>query len=362
MGSSIMGQETMFGNKNWKKHTVFLIVIGISTYALFLRLSGLGHRELWSDELFQLSLMKGGILQLIKAIPYSEQSSYLNLDYFLAYPFFKVFSFNKWGVMMPHIIATILGFYLLYLICRRYFKTVWGYIITFGVVCFNATLMFHATEMRPYAVLPTLALGCLYFSEVLVNENNLSSIKKFLIGAFFLLTICFHTYGLFMLFFSLVYALLNKPPTRTISSIYRSISKMLIVVFSIGLPFWLFCIFGPLRYQVESHKIDAFYYIPNPLINAIGFLKGVFGNLIGFKKLYFLLIALVFPFVFPVKERSKQISFFVIMVFSPMLSILACDLLVSYYFIQRQFIWVIPYFAIFLGWSCDSFMDYIFKK
>lgn len=352
----------MFENKNWKKYIVFLIVIGISVYALFFRLDSLSHRKLWDDEIAQLSIMKGGLLQLIELMPRYEQSTYLNLDHFLVYPFFKAFSFNKWGLVVPHIVSTILGFYLLYLICRRYFRTVWGYIITFSVVCFNATLIFHATEIRPYAVLPTLALACLYLSEMLINRNNLSSIKKFFIGAFFLLTIGFHTYGLFMLLFSLIYVLLNKPPTRTFSSIFKSIAKMLVVVFSIGLPFWIFCIFGPLRYPVESRKIDVFVYIPNPLINVIGFLKGVFGNLVGFKKFYFLLISLVFPFVFPFKERFRQISFLVIMVFFPMLSIFACDLTVGYNFIQRQFIWVMPYFAIFLGWSCDSFISYISEK
>jgi len=345
----------MLDNKNRKKHVVFLIVTGFSIYALFLRLYSLARRELWLDEHIQLNLMKGGLLQLIKRMPATEQSTYLNWDYFLVYPFFKAFSFNKWAVAIPHIIATILGFYLLYLICKRYFRTAWGYIITFGVVCFNATLIFHATEIRPYAVLPTMALACLYLSDVLINEVNLSSMKKFLIGVFFLFTICFHTYGVFMLFFSLIYALLNKPHTRTFSSIFTDISKTLIVVLSIGLPFWLFCIFGPLRFPVEAHKIDVFQYIPNPSSNAIGFLKGVFGNLIGFKKFYFLLIALVFPFVFPFKERLKQISFLTIMVFFPMLSIFVCDLAVSYVFVQRQFIWVMPLFAFFLGWVWDHF-------
>ena len=35
-------------------------------------------------------------------------------DYLLAYPFVQVFKDNKWGTAIPHIIATIFGFYFLY--------------------------------------------------------------------------------------------------------------------------------------------------------------------------------------------------------------------------------------------------------
>lgn len=354
----------MFDNKNWKRYVVFLIVASISIFALFLRFDKLLHHELWLDEFVTLSVMNEGFGHFIKELPKHEVGGYLNLDHFLIYPFFKVFSFNKWGLAIPHIIITAIGFYLLYLISKRYFKTVWGYIVTFSVFCFNATLINHATEIRPYAVLPTLALANLYLSEMLINEIDLSPIKKFFIGAFFLLTICFHTYGIFILFTCLTYALLNKPHARTFSDIFKSISKVLIAIFLIGLPFWLFWlfIFGPVRVRFASAEFETFQFIPNPCNNIAGFLKGVFGNLLGFKKFYFLLVALVFPFVFPYKERIKQISFLVIMVFFPILLILATDVAASYWFIQRQFIWAMPYFAIFLGWSCDSFMNYISTK
>jgi len=239
---------------------------------------------------------------------------------------------------------------------------VWGYIITFGVFCFNANLIFHATEIRPYAVLPTLALGSLYLSELLINRIDLSPKKKFFIGMFFILIICFQAYGIFIVFLSLVFVLLNKPRTRSFISILKSISKTLLPVFLIAIPFWLFCVFGPFHIRFEQIKRNVFEFIPNPCNNITGFLKGVFGNLVGFKKLYFLLIALIFPFVFPYKGRLKQISFLVILIFLPILLILVSDLASGYWFLQRQFVWVMPYFAIFLGWSSDSFISYISEK
>lgn len=346
----------MLGN-NWKKTTIVLVVISLSAYALFLRLDKLARTEPWGDELNQLEVMKGGFWHLVKELPSNERNQYLNLDHFVIYPFFRAFSYNKWGLAIPHIIITILGFYLLYLIGKRYFKTVWGYIISFGVVCFNATLINHATEIRGYAVLPTLAMANLYLSERLINETDLSRIKKFLIGLFFLLTILFHTYGIFILFFCLVYALWNKPADQAFSEVFRCISKPIIAAFFIGVPFWLFCVFGPQHVRFVAD--DKYQFIPNPLNNLIGFLKGLFGNLVGYKKLYFLLVALIFPFIFPYKERSKQISFLLIMIFSPLALIYITDMIGEYWFIQRQFIWIMPYFAIFLGWSCDSLITYI---
>ena len=352
----------MFNNKNWQKYVIFLIAGGFSTLALFLRLNKLAHHELWVDELNQLNVMRGSFWQLINDLPRGELNSYLNWDHFLIYPFFKIFSFNKWGLAIPHILATILGFYLLYLICRLYFKTIWGYIITFSVVCFNSNLINHATEIRPYAVLPTLALASLYLSELLINRIDLSPIRKFFIGMFFILIICFQAYGVFIVFLSLVFVLLNKPRTRSFASFFKSISKTMLFVFLIAMPFWIFCVFGPFHIRFELIKRNVFEFIPNPCNNITGFLKGIFGNLVGFKKLYFLLVSLIFPFVFPYKERVKQISFLVIMIFFPILLILISDLMSGYWFLQRQFVWVMPYFAIFLGWSCDSFVSYFSEK
>jgi len=90
----------------------------------------LAQHELWSDELHQLGMMEGSFLDLIKLLPVKEYCSYLSGDYYLIYPFFKIFSYNKWGLAIPHIIATIIGFYILYLICKKYFKSIWGYIVS----------------------------------------------------------------------------------------------------------------------------------------------------------------------------------------------------------------------------------------
>ena len=312
--------------------------------------------------LFQLNLMSGSFIDLLKSVPDHAYCSYITGDYYLIYPFFKIFSYNKWGLAIPHIIATILGFYILYLICKRYFKTIWGYLITFSVVCFNATLINHATEIRTYAVLPTLALATFYFSQLLVDQNiNMSIKKKWAIGIFFVLVIWFHAYGIAILSLPLIFSLLTKQKDKSFKVILKDTAKFLSIVFLVAMPLWIYSVFGP-HYVWQNLNVDVFKFIPNPFENIMGFSKAIFGNLIGYKKLYFLLIGLTFPFLVFYKDRFQQISFLIITVFIPIGLIFSVDVRTKYWFLQRQFIWVMPLFAFFLGWSWDSLFYYIGKK
>jgi len=339
-----------------------VVVSIICVYALYLRLMKLACHELWTDEIFYLSPMKGTFLGFLKAIPKFQFCSYLSGDLFLFYPFFKIFSYNKWGLAIPSIIATIAGFYILYLICKRYFKTIWGYIITFSVVCLNATLINHATEIRTYSVLPTLALAVFYLSQVLVEQNVSMSIKKkWAIGFFFVFAIWFHVYGIVMLLVSIAFALLEKFRDRSFGTILKDTAKFLSFVLLIAMPLWLYSVFGP-HVEWRHLNLNTFKYIPNPLKDIIGFLKGIFGNLVGYKKFYFLLIAVFFPWFVFYKGRLKQILFLGITVFLPLGMMLLSNVMQQYWFLQRQFIWVMPWFAFFLGWSWDSFINYINEK
>lgn len=348
--------------KDGQKYFRPFLVIVICAYALYLRLVKLANHELWSDEYSQLNHMTGSFMDLLKSLR-RGYASYLSGDYYLIYPFFKIFSYNKWGLAIPHIIATILGFYLLYFICKRYFKTIWGYVITFSIVCFNATLIWHATEIRAYAVLPTLALAAFYLSQELVNQNvTMSTKKKWAIGVFFVLVIWFHPYGIAILSLPVIFSLLTKRKDKNFNIILKDTSKLLIIVFFVAMPFWFFSVFSPRSISWRNFNINTFRWIPNPLEDIIGFLKAIFGNLVGYKKLYFLLIGLTIPFFVPYKDRFLQIAFLVITVFIPIGLIFSADVITEYWFIQRQFIWVMPFFAFFIGWSWDSLLCYIGKR
>ncbi len=343
------------------KHFRLILVSSFSLYGLYLRIITLARREFSADEMFQLTLLKQpSFLQFVRELPLYEYCTYLSGDYILLYPFFRIFNNNKWGLAIPHMIITIFGFYLLYLVCKRYLKTTLGYLIVFAVAAFNINLVNHALEMRVYAVLPTLSLACLYFSQSL-SVPQVTFAKKLAIGFFFILTIWFHVYCILILFFTLFFSLWEVRHSREFKLIFKKAFKSMAVILAIAMPLWFISVFGsPHTYQ----QVDTFEYIANPLKDALGFFKGILANLIGYryKKLYFLLLGLIFPLLIPYRNRVEQLSFLILLVAAPIIIILLSDLKNSYWFIQRQFIWTIPFFAVFLGWVWESAVSWLFKQ
>lgn len=335
------------------KNYILLSVYVICMYALYLRLIHLYRHTLWTDEIYYLSPLNGRFLEFLKVIPKVEFCSYLSGDLFIFYPFFKIFLYNKWGLAIPCIIATVIGFYLLYLICKRYFKSIWGYLITFSIVCFNVTLINHATEIRTYAFLPTLALGTFYLFQRIADLNlDLSAVKKIGVIVLFVLVIWFHVYGILMFFSCFLFTLLAKYKEIDFKIYLKEVIVFTGIILCFAMPLWLYSVFGP--HLSLAVNINPFDYIPNPLHNALGFLKGIIGNMMGVKKLYFLLLGILVPFVFTYEDGYKQLLFLISIIIIPLSCIFFSDLLQKYWFIQRQFIWLMPFFAFFLGWVWDS--------
>ena len=338
-----------------------LIIIGICSYGLYLRASWRATNELWHDEKWQIIYMHLPFIDFIKSMPQVEHSGYIALDYYLIYPFFKLFGNNRWGLAIPHILLTVLGFYFLYLICKLYYRTIWGYIIAFSLACLNRNLIIHSFEIRSYAILPTLALGVFLLSQQLFKENVRMSVrKKWAIGAFFVLVIWSFSYGIVMLAMILLFFVLNKRSDTNLRIILEDTAKLLFVVLLVAMPLWIYSVFfSHLGYQ----RVDnVFWWIPNPSIDPVGFLKAVFGNLVGSRKLYFLLAGVFLPLIFPYKERVIQLGFLLVLVVLPIELLLLAAMKAQYWFLQRHFIWSMPFFALFLGWSWDSSICYIRDK
>ena len=345
--------------KKWKKRTP-LILLPIFFYGMYLRLIELAGHEITGDEHWQLNQMHGSFKELWDGLPKNEFCSYLSGDYYLTYPFFKIFGYNKWGLAIPHIISTLIGFYLLYCICRLLFKTPVGSIISFLIVCFNANLIDYATRVRVYAVLPTLAMAAfLIIHNMMARNERIRGVQRGLLDILLMVTILFHAYGVLIVFFPLIYLVWDHRGEKDYLQSLKFLVKHLLIVGVVTMPLWIYSVFGPhLNWDpIMSHKGPAtFFFIPNPAENMIGFLKGVFGNLVGFKKFYVFLLGgaglLFIPYSF--SEKCRQIAFLLVLVFFPIGLILVSDIRNNYWFIQRQFIWVIPFFALFLGWVWDS--------
>jgi hypothetical protein len=334
------------------------IVLSLCVTGLYLRYNTLAHRDFAGDELFSLANATGPLPPFWEKLSVGKLISFPG-HYLSLWPFGQIFGANKWGLTIPHALAAIFGFYMLYVLCKKTFKTSWAFFITFAIVCFNQPLIFHSLEIRPYGVLSTLALICFYFSEKIVTQGHrLSFVKKLLIGMFFIFTTIYQAYGILIISSCLAFFILDELGSKTVRQVWLNTYSFLLPFAFIALP--LFYWYGTGNHHIKSDNIErgiyTFQYIPNPLLNLPGFLKGIFGNLIGNKKLYILLLGSFIPLFLPHKDRLKQIGFLLILVVLPIELIFISNLWGNYWFLQRQFIWTVPLFAFYLGWCWDSLL------
>jgi len=341
------------------KYAKPLSAVSISIWALYLRFRRLAEREWWTDEIFQMSQTVGPFKPIWKRVTYGDFTCFPG-DYLLTYPFTKISETSKWVMAIPHIIATIIGLFFLYLLCRRHFKTFIGYIVTFGIICFNQHLIFHSFELRPYAVLATLAIISCYSADVLVAEyNSMTRCKKVLIGIFYIFTTWFHAFGVVIALLPLIFFTISRKNDPDFKTIFKRMFVFTLITFSIAFPLWLWYATGNPINITKEENIKAgrlvFQFIPNPMTGFWhSFNRIVFYNLIGFKRLYFLLGGLVLLVFVPFAEKLKKLAFFLILVILPIEMTIVAALNSGYWFLIRQYIHTAPLFAFFLGLVWDS--------
>jgi len=332
-------------------------VIGLALICLlglFFRAEMFQHRDLNQDEDKHFNYaLSAGFEPFWQRLHYGEELTSFPGHYLTTVPFIKAFH-SKWGAAIPHIISTLLGFLFLYLICRRMFKTYWAILITFFFVAIHRELIYHAFELRPYAVLPTLALMSFYFLETLISPAFQPSFRQKAACLLLLLfTVAYHAYGILIVGVCSVFLLLRESVRYSTKAVYERTVPFYALLAVLAVPLWLWYNSG----NVFRSGIDTFEFIADPAVHPAVFLKQVVGNLTGSKLNYIFLPGILFlPFCKPAVLREK-IGYLLVLVIFPILLIFLSDVLSKYWFIQRQFIWVIPYFAIFIGWCWDSMLS-----
>jgi len=336
-----------------------IAAISLTAYGVYLRFVSLANRFFpWADEAYLIETLQGEFKPFWQRFTYTD-FTYFPGEYIINRPFVFLFPLNKWNILIPHILFTFLTFYLLYLICKRYFHSIFAWIATFALVAVHRDLVFHSFELRPYAVLPALALAVFYFSEAIVSSYyRLSPIQKASIGFVFVFTVIFHAYGAVILFFIIAYFILRELTEKPFKEVFKHNYRFLSVITVICLPLFLWYSMNNVH-TVKGMGKSVFEYIPSPALDIYGFVKVVLCCLIGNKFLYPLAVLLTCPFFLPYKQRLQQIIFLLIIVVAPILSVLLISILSGYWFIQRQFIWVMPLFAFLVGWCLDSFIGFI---
>ncbi len=353
-------------------HKVLGIVIALvfSTWGMILRFKAFANRELWIDEIIQIKMTLDPLKPLWLRENAAKDITSFPGDYLLTYPFVKLFGVSKW-VTIPHVIVTLLGFYLLYLLCRRYFRTAFGYLVAFVLLCFNDILIFHAFEIRPYSVLPTLALACFYFTKNVIGRNDINNRQNFFVIILFVITILFHPFGVEIAFFVLLFHILNQSKEESLSDVVRRNAKFIGTISAIVIIPWIYFVVGIVL--VPPLEQEVFEYVPNPLSASplsdshgspayLVFSGYIANHMIGLRSLYFLLLGIVATFIISHQDRYRQIVYFFTLIAFPILCVLVLDIIIDYWFLPRQYVWVIAMFAFFSGWCWDSVIYSFYKK
>jgi len=333
----------------YSKPLTIALVIFISLVGLYFRYAKYASRALWGDEYVFFTPLSGHTFRdtpLMHVIGKNLTILQFPGDVILLWSMAHYFGENKWVLALPHILITILGFYLLYKLCSLYFKTTWGYVITFLVVAFNANLVFASFELRPYGVLAVLSIASFLVMKIIVEKRDPSPWEKIGINAFIFMLLLFHMYGSWILFFTYLFhfvASANEPRGKII---FRNL-KHYSYGFVLAMPLWIYFTFG---FDKEYLQRDTFEFIKKGIVP---WLKGVFGNLIGFRLFYLFLPGLI-ALILPQEDNWKQIWFFILLIWAPILLLFFVCYIHKYWFIQRLFTWEMPLFAFLLGWVWDS--------
>lgn len=329
----------------------------LSIYGIILRVQTFAGRDLNNDELYQLQDIYNRRYNFLLHNTYGDHTFFPG-EYILTYPFVTLFNKHPLAIAFPHFITMLLSFFLLYKICALYLKSRMSVAIVFLTVCLNTNLIYHSLEYRPYAVLPTLALASLFLGHYTVSHyTNLTKTQKCFIAFYFIVATSYHAYGLIITGLPLVYALLRESKGNIKILMNQKYFTYFLVIGIIATLFWLWYAVGHKLYPMTGRFAgqalsDPFAFIPNPLTDAAGFAKAVAGNLIGQSKMYWVLAGLAGLFLFH-KDTWKIWLFALFLIIIPLTLILLVDIKVSYWFLQRQFVWVMPFFALLVGMGWD---------
>lgn len=338
--------------KNNYRIIIIASVLLISIWGMYLRFEYRANDPLSGDEKRQLSEM-GSFSDIIGG---AHRWSQFAGDHLLVSPFYRLFGYNKWGVAIPKIFVAILGFYLFFILCRKYCKTPWGYIIAFVLFAANYNLVRHAFEIRPYGVLAVLNIANFLVMGYIFENDKPVLVKRILICVFIFISLLYHTFASLMLFSCYIYHLLASRKGRSIRNVLLSHLKHYGAAVLVALPIWYkFATCYPRLFQ----RMDVFEYCGRGVSSV---LSCVVGNLTGPRKYYLLLIGIIISFLLPHKERFKQIMFLIVLILVPIAIVFSQCLHCEYWFVQRLFIWAMPLFAFFIGWTWDSTIIYCKKN
>ncbi len=328
----------------------FWIVLFIFIIGMWLRYDSYVNKHPDQDELFELSSMIGKPFRTVfdnKAF-YGDHTSFPGEYLLYALPLWvmgvspsiDVGRMTVDGVGRDYfiklavikIVLWIVSFWLLYAICVSMMGG-WGVILALAIYGFNFQLVYHAFELRPYSVLPVLAVLNLWLATRR-GEAWLNICHGFVI----LFTCVYHAYGVMIAFLPLFFMCSSR-------------RWWILSVVPFALAAWayyaVYSHFGLSPNTVQS-QVDTFQYF-----SKVKFFENLLLNLSGGSLIFYGLVTLL-GFSFIRGLSSEDWLFLILLIVVPLILILLVDLKTHYWFHPRQFIWVIPFFAVFCGRQVDK--------
>lgn len=238
-----------------------------------------------------------------------------------------------WILAAPKIILSILSFYLFWLLCQNFALETFGTVTAFLIYIFNSTLIYHSFSLRPYGILPELAVINLFLAFRKDESIKFTALH----GAVVFFTCVSHAYGILIAFLPILF-FRNK---RHENFIWFTIPAVI---------FWVYYAsyntFGMTPNKVQS-VVDTFQFITKE-----NFLNGILDSLFSGS----LLTIAILPFVINgVCKNPERITVFFIglLVILPLMCIILVDIKTSYWIHPRQYCWIIPALALWCGMMAD---------
>lgn len=303
-----------------------------------------------TDELFELRHLQSIKLSdtIKRTTFYGDHTSYPG-EYFIHYIPMRILNFfnepvdlsyedgkigigkkHFWILAIPKIIISLLSFWLFWLLIRKY--TVLGILTATVIYAFNSTLIYHSFSLRPYGILPELAIINIWMSNRGSNGLKLSLLH----GAVIFFTCIYHAYGILIAFLPIIFFQNKRHP---------NIIWFIVPAIVMWAYYASYNTFGMTPNKVQS-VVDTFQFITKE-----NFLNGILDSLFAGSLLT--LAALPFVIKGACKMDYRDGVFLMLMVIIPLTLIILIDIKTSYWIHPRQYCWIIPALAIWCGKMAD---------
>lgn len=323
-----------------------------------------------TDELFELRNMQAlkPTAMLMRTTFYGDHTSYPG-EYLIHYIPMRVLGmFDKpadlsyedgtiglnkkqfWILAIPKIIISLGSFYLLWLLCGVFLTTTFGYAIVFIMVMMNTHLTYHAFSLRPYGILPELAIINLYLCTRDTSGLRLSMLH----GVVIFLTCIYHAYGpLIAILPVMVMELCSDLVQQKVGFSYQvnsanekpKRSENVIVFIFVSILVWAYyASHNSFGITPNNHQsiVDSFQFITKE-----NFLNGMLDSLFTGS----VLTVACLPFVLSGMRDAEQVDiiFLILMILLPITLIVLVDIQTKYWIHPRQWCWIVPALAMWCG-------------